>query len=222
VPASDGNHATVFLRPIGAPLTLAMAGLTIASLVTAGLALEWIDKSQAVDVGIILVSVPFILQLVASVLTYLARDGAAGAAVGVLAATWLAFGLVQLTGHGSRSGALGLLLLSSGGVLCASAASISLDKPLVGLVVLLAGARFALDGIYQLGAGSGWQHAAGAVGLAVAATAGYCVLAFELEDARGRPLLPTVRRARGKRAIADGFDAQIDGVANEAGVRHTS
>jgi uncharacterized protein len=54
----------------------------------------------------------FPLQLVASVFGFLARDVVAGTGMGILAGTWLAVGLILLTGEpGSTSDALGLFLL---------------------------------------------------------------------------------------------------------------
>src|SRR5579875_1911458 len=152
----------VFLRPIGSPLTIGMAGLTIASLVQSGLDLHWLAVTQGHDVGLILISVPFLLQLLACVFSYLARDGATGAALGVLSVSWLALGLVHLTSApGSRSGALGLMLLAAGAMLCLSAIAAASSKPLPGTVFTLAGVRFLVAGIYELGAATVWQHAAG-------------------------------------------------------------
>jgi hypothetical protein len=48
------------------------------------------------------------------------------------------------------------------------------------------------------------------------------VLAFELEGQQHRPVLPTFRRGRGFTAIAADAAAQVDGIANEAGVRQTT
>ena len=57
----DGASPRVFLRPIGSPLTLASA-LAIASLVQSGLDLHWVAKSQSLEVGLILLAVPFVMQ----------------------------------------------------------------------------------------------------------------------------------------------------------------
>jgi hypothetical protein len=88
-------EARIVVRPIGSPLTIGMSGLAIASLVQSGLDLQWIALDQTRDVGLILIAVPFVLQIIACVFSYLARDGATGAAIGVLAASWLALGLVH-------------------------------------------------------------------------------------------------------------------------------
>lgn len=223
IPDQNGLSPRVFLRPIGSPLTLGMSGLAVASLVQSGLDLHWIAKSQSVKVGLILVAVPFVLQVIASVLAYMARDGAAGAALGTLATTWIAIGLVHITSMpGSRSGALGLMLLASGGVLCLSALSVSVAKPLPGLVFLIAAIRFALSGIYELGAASAWGQAAGIIGLVVCGAAAYCVLAFELEGQQHRPVLPTFRRGRARAAVLGAPELAVDDVVHDPGVRQTT
>lgn len=219
----DHARAQVFLRPIGSPLTIGMSGLMIASLVQSGFDLRWISESQAAQVGLILLVGPFVLQLLASVFSYLARDGAGGAAVGVLATTWAAMGLVHIvSAPGSRSGALGLLLLASAGALGLSAIAVTVGKPLLGFVFMAAATRFALAGVYELGASGFWRDAAGVVGLVVLGLAAYCVLAFELEGQQRQPVLPTFRRGRGASAVSDGVEAQLEGVAHEAGVRQTT
>lgn len=219
----DSLAPRIFLRPIGSPLTLGMSGLAIASFVQSGLDLHWLALDQTHDVGLILVSVPFVLQIVACVFSYLARDGAAGAAVGVLSVSWLAEGLVHLTSvPGSRSGALGLMMVAAGGVLILSSLAVGSGKPLVGAVFGLAGARFVVSGIYYLGAASFWRDAGGIIGLAVVAAAAYCVLAFELEGQTHRAVLPTFRRGRAAAATAGDPEAAIDGVVTEPGVRQTT
>jgi hypothetical protein len=211
----------VFLRPIGSPLTVGMAGLAIASLTQSGLDLRWISIDQTHQVGLILISVPFVLQLLACVLSYLARDGALGAAIGVLSVSWLAEGLVHLgSSPGSRSGALGLLLLAAGGVLALSAGVVAVVKPLPAMVLGIAGVRFLLAGVYQLGATDPWRDAGGVAGLVAVALAGYVMLAFELEGQQHRPVLPTFRR--GSARLDRDPDQLVGALAREPGVRETT
>lgn len=215
--------ARIVLRPLGSPLTIGMSGLAIASLLESGLDLRWIPASQAHVVGVILLIVPFVLQLVACVFSYLARDGAAGASVGVLSTSWASVGAIHLmSSPGSRSGGLGLLFLAAGGVLVPSALAVSNAKPLPGLVFLAAGARFILSGVYQLTAVTAWRDIGGILGLVIVGLACYCVLAFELEGQHRAPVLPTFRRGRGAAAVRDDLGAQLDGLAHEAGVRQTT
>ena len=218
-----GMYATrILLRPVGSPLTIGMSGLAIASLVQSGLDLHWIGAGQSHPVGLILISVPFILQLIACLFSYLARDGATGATVGVLSGSWLALGLVHLaSAPGSRSGALGLMLLAAGGTIMLSAVAVGGTKPLPGVVFALAALRFTVAGIYELGGGSSWQDAAGLIGLAVVPLACYCVLAFELEGQQHHAVLPTFRRGNA-RATPHDLAEQLVGVVNEPGVRQTT
>ena len=220
---NDSLVPRIFLRPIGSPLTLGMSGLAVASLVQSGLDLHWLALDQTHDVGLILLTVPFLLQIVACVFAYLARDGAAGAALGLLSATWLAEGLVHVTSTpGSRSGALGLLLLTAGAVLLASSLAVGVGKPLVATVFVLAALRFITSGVYYLGGPGFWQNAGGIIGLGVVGFAVYCVLAFELEGQLHHPVLPTFRRSRGAAAISNDPSSAIDGVVSEPGVRQTT
>src|ERR1700761_5447770 len=218
---SDGTGdpgLRIVLRPVGSPLTIGMSGLGIASFVQSGLDLSWVATGQTLEVGLVLVSVPFVLQLISCVFSYLARDGATGAAVGVLCTTWLAMGLIHIAAPASsRSGALGLLLFISGGMLAASSLAIGTAKPLPAAIIGLAALRFCVAAVYELGAGANWQDAAGLIGLAVAA------LAFELEGQQHSPVLPTFRVGRGRDAVlAEDPARRIDGVSNEPGVRQTS
>jgi hypothetical protein len=218
----DQPPAQIFLRPIGSPLTTGMSGLAIASFVESGLDLGWVVKSQGRMVGLILIAVPFVLQLVACVFSYLARDGATAAAVGVLSTTWLALGLVRVVSGSSGSGALGLLLVMAGATLALSSIAVASAKPLPASVFLLAATRFVLSGVYELSSAGFWQDAAGIIGLVVAASAGYCVLAFELEGQRHQPVLPTFRRGPGRAALDGSSPSPVAGLADEAGVRQTT
>ncbi|HLH13806.1 MAG TPA: hypothetical protein VKV16_03380 [Solirubrobacteraceae bacterium] len=214
---------TVVLRPLGSPLTVGLSGLGIASLVESGLALGWVPSTQARGVGVVLISVPFVLQLLACVFSYLARDGAAGAAVGVLSTTWLGTGVLHVIGGaGTRSGPLGLLLLAAAFAIAVSATSVSAANSLAGAVFFLAAVRFCLAGVYNVGGATAWNHAAGVVGLLVSATVAYAVLAFELEGQRRRALLPTFRRGHGLSPARIDPREQLDTLAHEPGVRQTS
>ena len=218
----DRVGTVVSLRPLGSPLGLGFVGLATATLVLAGLQLGWVSADERTLVGAMIIAFAVPLQLIASVLCFLSRDGTAGTGVGTLAGSWLSVGVVLvLSRPGSISGALGLLLLASGTVLILFAGLAGLSKLVPALVLLLAGTRFVLDGIYQLGAGAGWQDVSAAVGLALAAAAVYAAWAMELEDARGRTAAPLGRRGLGRRSLDGPFVDQVDDVEHEPGVRKT-
>jgi uncharacterized protein len=219
----DSPPVTIALRPIGSPLTIGMSGLAVASVVQSGLDLGWIAEDQTRNAGLILIAVPFVLQVIACVFAYLARDGALGACVGLLAGTWLGMGLVHLVSPAqAHSGALGLLLISAGGLLALSASAVALAKLLPAAVIALAALRFVVAGIDQLSPSSFLVHAAGIAGLVVAGLAAYAVLAFELEGQQRRPVLPTFRRARGRAAPEGGVAERVDAALSEAGLRQTT
>ncbi len=219
--ASEGAARTgVFLRPLGAPLPLGFMALAVATFVVSGEQLGWIPESERRVVGLILLAAPLPLQLIASVLAFLARDGSAASALGVQGATWGAIGLVFVVAPGrATAGALGLLLLASGLHCTLTGLVTGTSKLIPGLVVFVTGVRFALTGVYQLSGTGSWQDAAGAVGLALAALATYAAVAMDVEDAKGRTLLPLLRRSIGKRSLEGGLPAQVEGVENEPGVR---
>lgn len=219
----DGPPPRIYLRPIGSPLAIGMSGLAIASLVESGVDLRWVPSNEALQAGLILIAVPLVLQLVAAIFSYLARDGAAGAATGVLATTWMALGLCHATaGTGRTLAAEGLLLVAAAGVLALSAIAVGIGKPLPAAVFMIAALRFALSGVYQLSAAVFWKDVAGIAGLVVCVGAVYCVLAFELEGQQRRPVLPTMRRGEAELAMRKGRAASFAGVTNEAGVRQTT
>jgi succinate-acetate transporter protein len=226
VPARDGRNGgpdlpvSIFLRPMGSPLPLGLAGLAIASLLSTGVDFSWVPLQQTSQMGFLLLVTVVPIQLLACAFAFPARDGATASTIGILAATWAAYGITKLTTSPFHtSHALGLVLLMAAGVLAGGALAQGTGKILPALVIGLAAARFALNGIYELTASQGWQNAAGAVGLAVAAGAVYLVWALSFEDERDRTTLPTLRRGRGKIAVEARASRQLVGVEHEPGVR---
>jgi hypothetical protein len=220
-PGIDGA-VRIVLRPVGSPLTVGMAGLAVASLVETGVDLHWTPDSQVAQAGAILIAVPSVMQLLACVFSYLARDGATGAATGALSMTWVGIGLIHvIAAPGSVSVPLGLLLVGVGGVVCLTAAAIVTEKSLAAIVFAGAGLRFVIAGVYQLSDLSAFEHASGIVGLGTCGLAAYAVLAFELEGQRQRPVLPTLRRGAAARAI-DLPSIDPERIARETGVRDSA
>jgi succinate-acetate transporter protein len=217
---SASRRSVVTLRPVGSALPLGLTGLAVASLVLSGFELGWVGDSERQTVAAVLLVAAVPLQLLSSVFALLARDGAAAGATGMMAAAWASTGVVYATTTpGTTSGALGLVLLALGALLAGTVPAQALGKPLLAAVVALAGARFVVNGVYELSAAGAWREVSGALGFAVAAVAAYAVVALELEDARDRPVLPTFRRGVGRRSVSADLDAQVAGVEHEPGVR---
>jgi uncharacterized protein len=188
----------VILRPIGNPLALGFLALAGATLLVSGLQLGWLDPPQGRQVALILIAFVFPLQLVTSVLGFLARDVAAGTGMGVLSGTWLSVGLITLTSPaGSTSDALGLFLLLAGVAMLVPAVAAAGGKLVAAAVLGTTALRFTCTGIYELTASKTWEDVAGVVGLVLFAVAVYAALAVALEETRRRAVLPTGERGGG-------------------------
>lgn len=210
----------VVLRPIGNPFPLGFLALAGGTLLVSGLQLAWLAPSDGMQVALIVIAFVVPLQLLASIFGFLARDVVAGTGMGVLAGSWLSIGLVTLTSKaGAVSAPLGLLLLLAAAALLAPAAAAATGKLVPAAVLFTTAIRFATTGLYELTDSSAWQQVAGLVGLVLCALALYTALAMTLEDAKRRTVLPLARREAGDDSLGAGFDAQLDRLEHEAGVR---
>lgn len=210
----------VFLRPIGSPLPLGMIALGGASVLLTGYQLAWLPAGQAHEVAAVILAFAVPLQYLASVFGFLGRDSAGGTGMALLGACWTVTGtLTWLSPAGGRSPVLGLLLLFASAALLVPAVAASLGKAAAATAFILAGARFALTGIYEYQGGTGWEHASGWVGLVLCVLALYNAFAFEIEDTRHRTVLPVLRWGTGRTALDGSEPNQVRNVQNEAGVR---
>ncbi|MDX6413486.1 MAG: uncharacterized protein QOH23_896, partial [Gaiellaceae bacterium] len=179
----DAARARVVLRPIASPLPLGFLALSAATTLVSGLQLGWLGAEQGKPVALILIAFVVPPQIVASILGFLARDGAAGTGMGILAGTWLSVALVMLTGRpGATSDALGLLLLVASLAMLVPASAALRGKLVPAAVLCTTSLRFLLTGVFQLTASGAWSDTAGAVGLLLGALAVYAAFALELED----------------------------------------
>lgn len=217
---TSGPEARVVLRPIATPVPLGFLGLVVATSVLACFNLGWVPTGEQHQVAIVLISFGFPLQALATIFCLLGRDAPAAAGIGVQAGSWLAIGLLTLTGApGSRSQTLGVLLFAAAGALLPSALTSAMGKVVPALVMGATALRFVLTGVYEKFGGTGWEHAAGWEGIALATIALYAALAIDLEAAARRTLLPVGRRGRGRRALEPGIAEDVDALGKEPGVR---
>jgi uncharacterized protein len=196
----------VMLRPVASPLPLGFLALALATIPFTAVQLGWVPPTEGrvAAIGAVAATVP--LQLLASVLGFLARDVVAATGMGVLAGTWGTVGLTTLTSPpGAVSAGLGVFLLTAGVCMWVPAAA-AMAKLVPATVMALAGLRFVVTGAYELTGSAAWKAAAGWVGLLLGAVAVYAALALALEANAGRTVLPLGRRG------------PID-VATEPGVR---
>jgi hypothetical protein len=210
----------IVLRPIGSPLPLGVLALVPAGAVMGVLQLGGIPVSETKTVAFLLLGFVVPLQLIASVLSFLARDTIAGTGLGLFGGTWLATALALMAGPpGARSHALGVFLLCVGASMVVLVAGASFGKLGPALVMVFGAARFVISGLYELLGGTGLEHAGAIVGLGLAGVALYSALATEVEDVQGETKLPIGRRAMAAEALSAPFERQLEGIEHEAGVR---
>ncbi len=212
----------VFVRPYGSPVPLGFFAFGVGMFLYAALDIGWVKPEEQSTIGLLLTSFVTPLQLIATVFAFLCRDGGSATALGVFATSWLAGGLVLLTGKpGVLSPAFGSYLVAFTCVILMLGIASLAGKPLLSAFLLVSSFRGIFGAVYEFGGGHGWDVASGAVALAAFTIALYGGLAFLLEDTLGRTVLPLARRAASREAIEESLPAQLRTVADEAGVRHT-
>lgn len=211
----------VVLRPIASPFALGFLGLGGATVTLAGQEVGWIPAHEHVQVALIVLVTAPVLQLIACVFGFLARDPVAATGMGLLAVTWLVIGVVHLVAPPqSHSPALGTFLFLSCTGLLLSAVTASETKLLPALVMTTTAARFLTTGLFEMIGDPALKVASGALGCFLGLVAVYGAFAVELEGTEHRTVLPTWRRGRGALALQPDLAEQIRTVASEPGVRN--
>lgn len=223
-PQRDGfdpqNVTRIFVRPVGTPLPLGFLALCGATTAVSAVQLGWVPVGDARTVGLVLLVFAAPLQFLAASFGFLARDPVAGTGMALLSGTWAAVGLSWHTsGAAALSPGLGVILVAAGGCLIVPSFASVPPKVIAALVMVGAASRFAVTGAYELGGGHGVELAAGWLGIALAGLAWYAALALEIESARKKTVLPTLRFGSGKRLLKGSLAEEIAGVHHEAGVR---
>jgi uncharacterized protein len=207
------------LRPIGSALPLGFFSFGIGMLLLGCLAIGWIPVAEQRDVGMLLITFVFPLELVATTFSFLARDTLGATTLGLFTTSWLALGLADVAAEpGAKSTALGIYLFGFATAVLLLSTLSTLGKPFFSVLLLCAAMRMILSGIYEVGGGKGLYHASGGFALALAALAMYGGAALGLEDAHQREVLPLFRRGAAAESF-EGLDAQLDRLEAEAGVR---
>jgi succinate-acetate transporter protein len=220
-PLHDASDKTrVIVRPLGTPLPLGFLGLFVATFAFAALQTGWVPQSEGSKAALAAIALTLPAQLLASVFGFLARDTVAGTGMGILAGTWAVVGLATLTSPpGSTSAELGVVLIGCGIAMLVPAVG-AWQRAAASTVMGLAAARFVVTGVAQMNGEPGWMKAAGWVGFGLAAASLYAAFAFELEDVRGRTVLPVGRKGIAAREAAADDTTSFVGVRREPGVRN--
>lgn len=216
----EALHTRIFLRPLANPLSLGFLGTFFASMLLVGNELGWVPvaESHKLAIGILVFSVP--LQFIACIYGFLVRDTVCATGMGVQAGMWSVIGLNHLFAKpGSTNAALGLMLVMGAFAVAMPAIGAAGGKTLAAAVMFITAIRWGITGGYEFHSGDAWKTASGAVGLLLAVVALYASLAFEIEEQRHSPLLPTFRSGGGRKAMEAPLAMQVEKVSNEAGVR---
>jgi hypothetical protein len=217
---STMTYTRIVLRPIGSPMPLGLLALMCAGVLLSLQQIGALGIDQGRTIAFVLIAFVVPLQLIASILGFLARDSVAGTAFGILSGAWLATALVTLSNQpGATSPALGAFFFCLAAALVVLIAGASFGKAGPAVVIVAAAARFLVTGLYEVTTNTGLEHAAAIVGFGLAVTALYAALATEIEDVRGALKLPLGRRAKARQALDASFERQLDGIEHEAGVR---
>jgi uncharacterized protein len=210
----------IVLRPLASPLPLAFFAFGAGSLMLSGLQLGMIPASETRSVALVQAAFVFPPLALSSVLAFLSRETLGATIMALISFSWLANGLIDLTTPPTSTNVTqGLLALALAAILLLVAGGALLGKPLLGVVIALASARFATTGLYELTASTALQTTSGVLGCVIAAIALYGGLALGLEDLQGKAVLPIGRRGAARRAFEGDLGEQVGPVESEAGVR---
>jgi hypothetical protein len=172
--------------PGATPLPITFLGLGMASAVVGGYEAHVLPSSEYHAVGWIVLAIPVPMQLLGAVAGLWRGELAAATASSVLAASWLATALSEITGS-SPTRALALLFFAAAAGLLLSVVTEAIEGSFVPAVVLLAAAvRFAVSGVSAFEGTHAWATAAGVVGFAVAGIALAGAFFVEIRSALGR------------------------------------
>ncbi|HEY7208383.1 MAG TPA: GPR1/FUN34/YaaH family transporter [Gaiellaceae bacterium] len=212
--------ARVFIRPLASVLPIGFLVFGAGAFLTAVYSLGWLPISQGREVFELLLVFVVPVQAVAAVFAVLARDTAGGTTMGIFAATWGALAVVSLSlPPGGTSSAVGTFLLADVVVIVVLAIASLLGNPAFSVVLAVAAARFATNGVYELTGSTGFERASGWIGLVLAGVAAYAGLAFLLEDAQHEPVLPFLRHGSARRALDAELSDHLRRLESEPGVR---
>lgn len=216
---SHVDHTRVVLRPIGSALPLGFFAFAIGMLLLGCSAIGWIPPSEQKDLGMMLIAFVFPLELIATIVAFLARDTLGATTLGLFTTSWLALGWVYHSSPpGTTSITIGIYLFGFATAALLLALMSTRSKPFFSVLLGASVARMVLSGVYEVGGSHEWDKIAGGFGIGLAALAMYGGTALGLEDALHRELLPLFRRGGAEQAF-QGYDAQLDRLESEPGIR---
>lgn len=219
--AEVADRVRIVLRPVGSGLPLGFFAFGIGMALLGALDLGVVPAGQAPHLGWMLITFVAPAELLAAVIAFASRDGAAGTGLGLFAVSWSGIGVqTVLDRPGGTSAVLGVYLLAFSTAVVLLAVAARRGQPLMAAVLTVSAARGYLDGAHEFGAAGWTQTTAGVLAWLITGMALYGGLAFVLEDGAHRTVLPLGRRGDSAAALDGvGLGGQLAGLDAEAGVR---
>lgn len=210
----------IVLRPYASSIPLASLAFGTGNAVYSALLLHWIPESETRTVAIMLLAFVGPLELVPSLMAFLARDGGGATAFAIFGAAWLVQGLQLLTGTASsHSAAAAVFLLCLALSLGLLGAVTFRGKPLLGVVLSVAILRTLCAAAGQVWSAASLPQITASLGLLLAALAFYCAVAFLQEDVTQKISRLTFRSGEARSAMEGPLEDQVAALHREAGVR---
>lgn len=210
----------ITLRPYASSLPLASFAFGTGNALYAAFLLHWIPGSEARTLAYILLGFVAPLELLPSVIGFLARDSGGATAFAIFGAAWIVQGLSLLGGQPPV-----VSPVTGGFLLCLALCLLMLTvvtfkgKPLLGAVLVVAivrtsgAAALALSGKAWLSPACAW------CGLVLALLAFYTGVAFLEEDVSSKISPLTFRTGEARSAMEGELKDQVSAIEKEAGVR---
>jgi hypothetical protein len=155
------------------------------------------------------------LELVATVVAFLARDTFGATGVGLFTTSWLALGIgLMQSPPGSRSNAVGLFLLAFAAAALLAAAAV-MAKPFFTVLIGLGATRAALSGVWEIWGSTRADQIGGVIAAALCVLGLYGGIALLLEDAKQRAVLPLGRIGDARRALEGDLGEQLQRVTRK-------
>jgi uncharacterized protein len=210
----------IVLRPLASPLPLAFFAFGSGSALQSALQFGLIPPEEASILALVLGAFVFPPLAVAAIFAFLTREGLGATALGLISFSWLSTAIVLYASPPPAiSSVLGVLSLTVAVILLLLGITAVFGKPILAGFIVLAVARYSLNGIYELTEMAGTQSASGYLGLVIFAASLYGGLAFGLEDVQHKTVLPLGRRGEALQAFEGDLSEQVGPVEQEAGVR---
>jgi succinate-acetate transporter protein len=210
----------IVVRPLGSGLPLGFFAFGQGMFILGGVGTRIIPAHDVKTAGLLLAAYVFPLEAAAMVIAFLARDTVGGTALGLFTTSWLALGLALFMAKpGATSTSLGLYSCFFAAVVLVLGIAAVQGKPLIAAIMTVAAGRSIAGGIYEFTGNKTADTIGGVLAFAIAAAALYGGLAFLLEDAAQKEVLPVFRRGAAKDSLEGSLADQLGRVESEAGVR---